>query len=159
MTGNEQFIQRAQLHMDEIFRLAFSCLKSKADADDVTQTVLLRLYESKKAFESEDHLKHWLIRVTLNECKKHWRSPWSRTEDFSDYAGTLIFEDAVDHDLFDAIMALNQKYRVVIFLYYYEGYQIEEISHILKRPRGTVGPQLKRARQQLKKALSEEVDL
>ena len=56
MTGNEQFIQRAQLHMDEIFRLAFSCLKSKADADDVTQTVLLRLYESKKAFESEDHL-------------------------------------------------------------------------------------------------------
>ena len=81
MPNKEQFVQQARQYMDMIFRLAFSWLKSQADADDVTQTVLLRLYESDKEFDSDDHLKHWLIRVTVNECRKHWRSPWSRTED------------------------------------------------------------------------------
>ena len=159
MDENEQFIQRAKFHMDGIFRLAFSCLKSKADADDVTQTVLLRLYESGKVFESEDHVKHWLIRVTLNECRKHWRSPWSRTEDFTDYANTLTFHAPPDREVFDAVMALRPKYRVVIFLHYYEGYKLEEIARLLNLPRGTVGTQLKRAREPLKKSLSEEAFL
>ena len=159
MDQNEQFIQRAKLHMDGIFRLAFSCLKSRADADDVTQTVLLRLYESDKVFASEEHVRHWLIRVTLNECRKHWRSPWSRTEDFADYADKLTFDQPPDRALFDAVMALKPKYRVVIFLHYYEGYKLEEIAQLLNLPRGTVGTQLKRAREQLKKALTEEVVL
>ena len=75
MPDKEQFLDLAQRHMDAVFRLAFSCLKSRTDADDVTQTVLLRLYETDKTFESDEHAKYWLIRVTLNECKKHWRSP------------------------------------------------------------------------------------
>ena len=83
----EEFIRTAGQQMDAIFRLAFSCLKSRTDADDVTQTVLLRLYERQRPFESDDHLRHWLIRVTLNECKRYWRSPWRRTEDFDSYAG------------------------------------------------------------------------
>lgn len=159
MDENEQFIRRAKLHMDDVFRLAFSCLKSRTDADDVTQTVLLRLYESKKVFESEDHVKHWLIRVTLNECRKLWRSPWSRTVDFADYADTLHFAQPPDRELFDAVMALPPKYRVVIFLHYYEGYKLEEIARLLNVPRGTVGTRLKRAREQLKKIFSEEAFL
>ena len=74
--------------MDSIFRLAFGCLKSRADAENVTQTVLLRLYQRRDPFAGEDHLKHWLVRVTLNECKKYWRSPWRHTEDFAAYADT-----------------------------------------------------------------------
>lgn len=92
MPEKDLFIQRAQRYMDDLFRLAFSWLKSRADADDVTQTVLLRLYETDKIFESEEHVRHWLVRVTINECKKYWRSPWRRTEDFTDYANTLVFE-------------------------------------------------------------------
>lgn len=145
--------------MDDLFRLAFSWLKSRADADDVTQTVLLRLYETDKIFESEEHVRHWLVRVTINECKKYWRSPWRRTEDFTDYANTLVFEQPEASGLFDAVMALGPKYRIVIFLYYYEGYSIEEISQVLKLPRGTVGTRLKRGREQLKQTLSEEVSL
>lgn len=156
MLTKERFIQLAQVHMDHIFRLAFNCLKSRADADDVTQTVLLRLYETDKTFDSDDHLKYWLVRVTINECKKYWRSPWWRTEDFEDYANSLIADEPQDSSLFDAVMALNQKYRIVIFLYYYEGYTIEEIAKLLNLPRGTIGTRLKRARERLKKNLSEE---
>lgn len=159
MPEKDLFIQRAQRYMDNLFRLAFSWLKSRADADDVTQTVLLRLYETDKIFESEEHVRHWLVRVTINECKKYWRSPWRRTEDFTDYANTLVFEQPKASGLFDAVMALGPKYRIVIFLYYYEGYSIEEISQVLKLPRGTVGTRLKRGREQLKQTLSEEVSL
>ncbi|BFJ84689.1 sigma-70 family RNA polymerase sigma factor [Ruthenibacterium sp. CLA-JM-H11] len=159
MPEKDLFIQRAQRYMDDLFRLAFSWLKSRADADDVTQTVLLRLYETDKIFESEEHVRHWLVRVTINECKKYWRSPWWRTEDFTDYANTLVFEQPEASGLFDAVMALGPKYRIVIFLYYYEGYSIEEISQVLKLPRGTVGTRLKRGREQLKQTLSEEVSL
>ena len=88
MLSEEQFTSLAKTHMDMIFRLAFGCLKSKADADDVTQTVLLRLYKTDKAFESDAHVKHWLLRVTVNECKKLRRSPWNRTEDLQRHDGT-----------------------------------------------------------------------
>lgn len=127
MPDKEQFLDLAQRHMDAVFRLAFSCLKSRTDADDVTQTVLLRLYETDKTFESDEHAKYWLIRVTLNECKKHWRSPWRHTEDYAEYANTLTFEQPRYSEVFDAVMALDPKYRVVIYLYYYEGYKIEEM--------------------------------
>ena len=156
MPNKEQFVQQIRQYMDMIFRLAFNCLKSQADADDVTQTVLLRLYETEKVFDNEDHLKHWLGRVTLNECKKHWRSPWNRTEEYENYVSTLVFDEPQYNDLFEAIMGLDTKYRIVIYLYYYEGYSIEEIAGLLRLPRGTVGTRLKRAREQLKQKLSEE---
>ena len=156
MPNKEQFVQQIRQYMDMIIRLAFNCLKSQADADDVTQTVLLRLYETEKVFDNEDHLKHWLVRVTLNECKKHWRSPWNRTEEYENYVSTLVFDEPQYSDLFEAIMGLDTKYRIVIYLYYYEGYSIEEIAGLLRLPRGTVGTRLKRAREQLKQKLSEE---
>ena len=159
MLTKEKFIQLSQQYMDDIFRFAFSCVKSKADADDVTQIVLLRLYETDKTFESDCHLKNWLIRVTLNECRKYWRSPWRRTEDFTEYASSIPFESSGHSDVFDAVMSLDQKYRVVIFLYYYEGYAVKEIANLLKIPQGTVGIRLKRAKEQLRKILSEEAYL
>ena len=156
MLTKEQFSELAQRYVDTIFRLAFNCLKSKADSEDVTQTVLLRLYETDKTFESDDHLKYWLIHVTLNECKKRWRSPWSRTEDFAAYVDSLTFQEPRYGDLFLAVMALEKKYRVVIFLYYYEGYTVAEIGELLGIPQGTVGTRLKRARDRLRQYLSEE---
>ena len=148
MPDKEQFLDLAQRHMDAVFRVAFSCLKSRSDADDVTQTVLLRLYETDKTFESDDHAKYWLIRVTLNECKKHWRSPWRHTEDYAEYANTLTFEQPRYSEVFDAVMALDPKYRVVIYL--------EEIAGLLHLPSGTAGTRLARAKERLKRILSEE---
>ena len=159
MSDQESFAQLAEQTMDTIYRLAFSCLKNPADADDVTQTVLLRLYETRKVFESDSHRKNWLIRVTLNECKKHWRSPWRRTEDLDAYTDTLAFQDDRYRDLLRAVMELESKYRVVIYLHYYEGYSIREMAGLLKLPPGTVGTRLARGRSRLRDYLSEEESL
>ena len=155
MLSEEQFTSLASTYMDMIFRLAFGYLKSRADADDVTQTVLLRLYNAGKPFESDAHLKHWLLRVTVNECKKLLRSPWRRTEDFEAYAETLSFDEPRYAGLFEAILALDEKCRAVGVLHYYEGYSIAEISALLRVPAGTVGTRLKRAREKLKLYLSD----
>ena len=155
MFSDEQFTSLANTYMDMIFRLAFGYLKSRADADDVTQTVLLCLYRTDKAFESDAHVKHWLLRVTVNECKKLLRSPWRRTEDFEAYAETLSFDGPDCAGLFEAIMALDGKCRAVVMLHYYEGYSISEISALLRVPAGTVGTRLKRAREKLKLYLSD----
>lgn len=158
MADREWFLQTANKHMDMIFRLAFSALKNEADADDVTQTVLLRLYETNKIFESEEHVKYWLVRVTVNACKKQWLSYGRKTENFESCANTLIFEDRQSADLFEAVMALDEKYRVAIYLHYYEGYSIKEIAKILKIPQGTVGTRLDRARKKLKEQLTREAE-
>lgn len=159
MADREWFLQTANAHMDMIFRLAFSTLKNKADADDVTQTVLLRLYETNRIFESEDHVKYWLIRVTINACRKQRLCYGRRTEELDSCAGMPVFEDRQYADLFEAVMALDEKYRVVIFLHYYEGYSIKEIAKLLKIPQGTVGTRLDRARKKLKEQLTEEAEI
>ena len=140
-----------------IFRVAFTYLKSREDADDVVQNTLLALYRTDKPFQSEAHLKAWLIRVAVNECKKALRSPWRRRAEvpIEDFADTLAFEDPRDGELFAAIMALDEKYRAVIVLYYYEGWSILETARILGTPAATVGTRLARARQKLKRYLTE----
>lgn len=92
MFSNEAFAQNAEKYMDMVFRVAYGWLKNSDDANDVTQDVLIELYKTDKAFESDAHLKNWLIRVTVNRCKMLFRSPWRRHEDIDDYAETLSFE-------------------------------------------------------------------
>lgn len=122
MFSNEAFAQNAEKYMDTVFRVAYGWLKNPDDANDVTQDVLIELYKTDKAFESDAHLKNWLIRVTVNRCKMLFRSPWRRHEDIDDYAETLSFEQPRDGELFKAVMALDKKYRVPLLLFYYEGY-------------------------------------
>ena len=141
--------------MDTIFRVSFSYMKSRAEADDITQNVLLKLYRSDKLFESDVHIKHWLIRVTINECKKTLGSPWRRSESIEDYASALTFSTPEHSELFYAVMDLPKKYRVAVFLYYYEDYSADEISQLIGIPRATVYAHLKRGREQLKTTLSE----
>ena len=153
MLPDEQFTRYAQEYMDMVFRVAFNYLKSRADADDITQNVLLKLYRADKPFENDDHMKHWLIRVTINECKKALISPWRRTEPLEDYAATLPFPTPEHNNLFFEVMGLPKKYRMVIFLYYYEDYSTDEISRLLGIPKATVCTHLKRGRERLKNNL------
>ena len=85
MLTEEQFSYLAKKYMDMVFRLAFHYTKSRSESDDITQEVLLKLYRTDKPFESEDHVRYWLIRVTVNECKRAFLSPWKRTEAIDDY--------------------------------------------------------------------------
>ena len=156
MLDTAQFNAYAAKYMDTVFRLAFSWLKSPADADDVTQNVLLSLYRTDYQFESDEHVRSWLMKVTVNECRKVWRRPFRRHENIDDYAETLAFEDPSYQDLFEAIMQLDRDKRTVIVLYYIEGYSIKEIAEILDVPAATIGTRLARARAKLAQYLKEE---
>ena len=152
---DQQFVPLAQRYMDTIFRIAYSYLRSQADADDVTQDVLIQLYKTETAFESDDHLKHWLIRVTVNRCKNIFRSPWRKVENIADYENSLTFEAPEHRELFDAVMALDKRYRLPVLLYYYEGYSQKEVAGLLSLPEETVRTRLFRARGKLKATLTE----
>lgn len=150
-----QFTELTTKYIDTVYRLALTRMKNVPEAEDITQTVFLKLYREPKPFASEVHVKHWLIRVTINECNKVFRNPFRAAENIADYANTLRFETAEQSDLFDAVMALSEKYRLPIFLYYYEEYSTAEISKLLKLPVPTVITRLRRGREQLKQHLQE----
>lgn len=152
---DEQFTPLAERYMDTVFRVAYSYLRCRDDADDVTQDVLIQLYKEDKAFESDAHVKNWLIRVTVNRCKNVLRAPWHKAEDIADYENTLVFEQPQYRELFDAVMSLDRRYRLPVLLYYYEGYRQREIAGLLGIPEETVRTRLARAREKLKHILSE----
>lgn len=155
MLTNEQFTRYAERYINTVFRVAFHYTKSSADAEDVTQNVFLKLLRQDKVFESDEYVRNWLIRVTLNECKNLVRTRWWRHESYEDYAASLTFEKPAHSDLFYAVMELPKRYRIPIYLYYYEEYSTQEIADILKVPKSTVCTQLKRGRELLKKSLTE----
>ena len=156
MFSNEAFAETAARHMDTVYRVAYGWLKNPDDANDVTQDVLIELYKTDKAFESDAHLKNWLIRVAVNRCKMLFRSPWRKAEDIDDYAETLPFEQQSDQELFKAVMALDKKYRVPLLLFYNEGYSTAEVALMLGIPEKTVSTRLFRARAKLRTVLEEE---
>ena len=154
--SNEEFTIFAKKYMDTIYRVAYSWTKNTDDANDVTQDVLIQLYKTTKEFESDSHMKNWLIKVTVNRCKMIFRSPWSKMEDIENYGETLGFEDESYLDLFLAVMNLDKKYRVPLMLFYYEGYSTAEIASLLGIPEKTVSTRLFRARGRLRDYLKEE---
>ena len=158
MLTNEQFTCLAQRYIDTVYRVALNYIKSPADAEDITQDVFLKLLQQKQTFDSDDHVKYWLIRVTINGCKNLVRSRWWKAESFEEYAGKLVFDNQEQSELFYTVMALPRKYRLPIYLHYYEGYSTQEIGQLLKLPKNTVCTQLKRGRELLKKALQEVDD-
>ena len=143
-----------------ILRLAFSCLKNQADAEDVLQDVFLKLIERRPSFESEEHRKAWLIRVTINLCRNRLRSPWNWHRDLEEV--TLSAEEPdwqEGSEVLDAVLALPEKYREVIHLFYYEDCSVAEIARLLHKKEPTVRSLLFRARAILKKTLKGAVDL
>ena len=155
MMEQQTFTAVVKRHSDMVLRLAFARLGNRSDAEDVTQNVFLALFQSDKVFESDAHLRNWLICVTLNECRKHWRSPWQKRVVSSAETAFLPLEAPESIGLYHAIMALDAKLRTVVVLHYCEGYTIAEIGRLLHIPQGTVGTRLKRAREKLKVYLEE----
>ncbi len=152
---DETFEHWARTYGDTLFRVAFHALASHPDAEDVVQTVLLKLYQEPRDFESEEHVKRWLLRVTVNEARRLLRSPWHRRrvplEDWDAPAPA-----PAESDVLDQVMALPGKYRVSIYLYYYEGLSVREVAQAMGAGESTVQTWLQRAREKLRLALSEE---
>ena len=153
MFTNEQYTCLVNRYIDTVYRIGLNYLKNRLDAEDVCQNVFLALLTEKKSFQNEEHLRNWLIRVTINECKKALRSPWRRRESLDDHIPAVAFSDPQHSDLYYAVMALPLHYRLPLYLHYYEGYSTEEIGKFLSLPGATVRTRLRRARQLLQNEL------
>lgn len=141
-------------YSDMVYRIALTNTKQKFDADDIFQEVFLTLFKSNLHFESEEHIKYWLIRVTVNFCKKHHRSAWQKKTVSLDSAMQLSAPmTEQEFAVYDAVCKLPVKYRTVIQLFYFEDMTVEEISRILHRKNTTVKSQLTRARSKLREML------
>ncbi|MCI8399925.1 MAG: sigma-70 family RNA polymerase sigma factor [Oscillibacter sp.] len=147
-------------YSDAIFRLAYSYLKNRADAEDVMQETLLKRYIETKAFDSPEHERCWLFRVAANECKKILRSPWKRrTGPLDEMEDVPCFDTPAQSELFRQVMALPPKYRAAIYLHYYEGFPVRDIAAAMNANPSTVQTWLMRARGQLQAKLKEAESL
>ena len=157
LTRNEVFTLAVQRYSDAVYRTAVHNCRCTADAEDVVQDVFEKLLHYNGIFESEKHLKAWLLRVVVNQARDLTKSFWQRNRvAWEEHMNELPFEEPEDSRLFEAVMRLPDKYRIVIHLFYYEDYAIAEIAQILKRREGTVKSQLNRGRKLLKTMLMEE---
>lgn len=153
-----QFLFYAEKYQHTVFRAALGCLRDPTESEDVTQTVLLKLFQTSTSFQDEDHVKFWLLRVTINECRRLIRSPWRRVEPLENWEDLPDFPSLEHSNLFFAVNALPDKYRIPIYLYYYEGYSGQEIAQLLHLPAATVRTRLRRGREALKHTLEETDD-
>jgi RNA polymerase sigma-70 factor (ECF subfamily) len=150
----QQIENLVRKYENKIFRTAIAITGSKADAEDVMQEVFLKLIQKAPAFESDEHESAWLTRVTVNQCKTLLRSVWfKKSEPLLDIYPAAETEQ---HDLIEQINILPQKYRTVIYLFYYEGYSTKEIAGLTSQKESTVRSQLNRARNLLKNFLESE---
>ncbi|MGN1480862.1 sigma-70 family RNA polymerase sigma factor [Porcipelethomonas sp.] len=142
-----------------VFRTAFAYCKNYAEAEDVTSDVFVKCFTSEKKFEDDNHLKAWLIRVTINRCKDIFKSFRFKNLVSLDDAQKLTYEAPEENEVYNAVMSLPKKYRTVIHLFYYEQYSTREIAQITQRSDTAVRTQLCRGRDILKKKLRKEFQI
>lgn len=138
-------------YRDDVYRLALSYTKSVQEAEDVCQTVFLKLMEQKRIEGGKE--RAWLMQVTANRCKNLLRSGWwKRTVPMEE---ALPAPDPLCTDTWDIVMALPPKYRVLVYLRYYEELTIREMAELLHISQSAVTTRLSRARQMLREQLQE----
>ena len=144
-----------EAYADMVYRLAFLRTKSGADADDTVQEVFLRAMRAKPVWNSLEHQKAWFLKVTINCTKSLLTSAWRRNTVPENE--NLLTEMQTTTEVYSYVLALPQKYRTVIHLYYYEGYRVAEIAKILGASENTVKSHLFRARDMLREPLKGEI--
>lgn len=127
--ATQVLIERYQKHL---YAIAFNICRNQQDAEDVVQDTFIQYHTYKKEFDTEEHIRAWLIRVAINKAKNITRSFWHRNKcNLEEYMETLTFETPESETLFDTVMKLPEKYWIVLHLFYYEDYTTQEISDIL----------------------------
>ena len=155
MRSEEEVNRAVDRYAPMVRRLCMVHLKNRADTEDIFQTVFLKYALSSVLFQSDEHEKAWLLRVTVNHCKNHLASAWFRKR--ADLDEGIPALDNAELEVVSAVAALPAKYRAVVHLYYFEGYSTKEIAEILHSRPNTVSSRLSRARALLAKALKEEI--
>lgn len=142
-------------HADNIYRLCYSYMKNPEDAGDALQNTFVKLMKAEKEFDSVDHEKAWLIVTAGNTCKDMLKSFWHKKVTVDDEAFSNISVCDEDRDLLEAVLSLPLKYRIALYLHYYEGYTSAEIGRLMKKGDGTVRGYLSKGREILKERLGE----
>lgn len=143
----------AETYADAILRLSYTYLKNTCDAQDICQTVFVKLLTEPRDFESPAHERAYVLRMAANACKDLLKSPWWKRTCGLEACMEIPAPEAADGSLLAAVNDLPPHYRAVIYLYYYEGYQAAEIGAILGVPTATVHTRLARGRAKLKDIL------
>ena len=138
-------------YSDMVYRVALTRCGNVENAEDVFQNVFMKLSEKMPKFKSEEHKKAWLIRVTINFSKNINMSAWNRKVITLDE--NMEFETKEESDVYSVVCDLPQNYRTVIYLFYYEGYKVDEIAKLMSSTSGTIKTWLYRARDILKSKL------
>lgn len=150
----QELIER---YRNNLYAAAFNICKNAQDAEDVVQDTFIQYHTIKKDFEDEQHIRAWLIRVAINKAKNVNHTFWRQNKlSLDDYMETLTFETSESENLFETVMKLPEKYRIVMHLFYYEDYAVREIAEILKISESNVKVRLSRGRMLLKETLQEE---
>ena len=149
----EQAERLAKTYADPILRLSYTYLKNTHDAQDICQTVFVKLLTEPREFESPEHERAYVLRMAANACKDILKSPWRRRTCGLEAVLEVPAPEAEEGTVLSAVNTLPPHYRAVIYLFYYEGYQAAEIGAILGVPTATVHTRLARGRAKLKTLL------
>ena len=150
-------IQRSvTLHMQSIVRVAYTYVQNIPDAEDIAQDTFLAYLKEGKAFQNDEHEKAWLLRVCINKCKNQLKSSWQKSRNLLPEELSVLPPE--ENFVLTAVLRLDEKYRIPVHLYYYEGYSLKEIAQVLRLPSATVGTRLQRAKVQLKQQLGGAFD-
>lgn len=139
---------------DMLYRVVYCYCKNKADSEDVLQNTFLKLYLSDNDFDGEEHIKNWLFKIAVNNALNIRKSRW---HSFKEIPEDYEMKNAEQSEVYESILKLPDKYRIVILLFYYVGYSIKEMSGILNRSESTIQTQLQRGREKLKGILKEKM--
>ena len=158
MRGEGEVLRALDLYTDTVKRICVLYLKNHADTEDIFQTVFLKYTLRSAAFERPEHEKAWFIRVTINACKDLLRSFFRRRTVPLEEAAAQATVPEEDGAVLEAVLALPEAYRNVIYLHYYEQYTAPEIAEILGKNPNTVYTLLARGRERLRKTLGGDGD-
>lgn len=153
MNENQQAERLANAYADAILRLSYTYLKNTCDAQDICQTVFVKLLTEPREFESAEHERAYVLRMAANACKDLLKSPWRKRTCGLETVLEVPAPEAGDGSVLSAVNELPANYRIVIYLFYYEGYQAAEIGKILGVPTATIHTRLARGRARLKDML------
>lgn len=148
MNQNE-FEEKYDRYKTTVYRIAFAYLKNNEECEDAMQEVFLKLLLSAPPFETGEHEKRWLIRVTVNYCKNNLKLFWNSRRGSIEEIEQLP-ADAEEKAILEEILNLPEKFKIVIYLYYVEGYKCAEIAEILDMKESAVKMRLKKGRELLK---------
>lgn len=145
-------------YSDLVYRIAYTMTNRKSDAEDIFQEVFIKFYKNIDKMKDVEHEKRWLIRVTINDCNMLYRKNQTRNEIELDENICKPCNDEYKVSIQSYIKKLPHKYETVIYLYYFEGYKINEIAKILRTTSGTIKSRLSRAKIQLKNIMGDDLN-